>query len=64
MSLQKDSLQTQPFFRAAFCDGNPISIKYAMNVKGMAAGALRLPLVEANPAAQETIKAAIKECNL
>ncbi|WP_288603043.1 4-hydroxy-tetrahydrodipicolinate synthase [uncultured Treponema sp.] len=63
-SAKKIHYRLQPFFRAAFCDGNPISIKYAMNVKGMAAGALRLPLVEANPAAQETIKAAIKECNL
>ncbi len=54
----------QPFFRAAFCDGNPTSIKYAMNVKGIPAGYLRLPLVSANPKAQETIKAALKECNL
>jgi len=54
----------QPFFRAAFCDGNPTSIKYAMNVKGIPAGGLRLPLVEANPKAQEQIKAAIAECNL
>ena len=53
-----------PFFKAEFCDGNPSSIKYAMNVKGMAAGALRLPLVEVNDAAKKQIEAAIKECNL
>lgn len=54
----------QPFFKAAFCDGNPTSIKYAMNVKGIPAGALRLPLVEAKPEAQEIIKKALKDCNL
>ncbi|MBQ7753616.1 MAG: 4-hydroxy-tetrahydrodipicolinate synthase [Treponema sp.] len=53
-----------PFFKAEFCDGNPSSIKYAMNVKGMAAGALRLPLVEVNDAAKKQIEQAIKECNL
>ena len=53
-----------PFFKAEFCDGNPSSIKYAMNVKGMAAGALRLPLVEVNDAAKKQIESAIKECNI
>lgn len=53
-----------PFFKAEFCDGNPSSIKYAMNVKGMSAGTLRLPLVEVTDAAKATIEAAIKECNL
>lgn len=54
----------QPFFRAAFCDGNPSCIKYAMNLKGMPAGSVRLPLVEPKASAQEQIKAAIKDCNL
>ncbi len=53
-----------PFFKAEFCDGNPSSIKYAMNVKGMAAGSLRLPLVEVTDAAKKQIEDAIKECNL
>ena len=53
-----------PFFKAEFCDGNPSSIKYAMNYKGMSAGTLRLPLVEVTDAAKATIEAAIKECNL
>lgn len=53
-----------PFFKAEFCDGNPSSIKYAMNYKGMPAGTLRLPLVEVTDAAKATIEAAIKECNL
>ena len=53
-----------PFFKAEFCDGNPSSIKYAMNVKGMAAGALRLPLVEVNDDAKKIIEKAIKNCGL
>ena len=53
-----------PFFKAEFCDGNPSSIKYAMNVKGLPAGTLRLPLVEVTDAAKETIEKAIKECGL
>lgn len=63
-SARKIHYRLQPFFRAAFCDGNPTSIKYAMNVKGLSAGSLRLPLVEASPAAQETIKEALIECNI
>lgn len=53
-----------PFFKAAFVDGNPSSIKYAMNVKGLPAGGLRLPLVEVCDSAKPVIEAAIKECNL
>lgn len=53
-----------PFFKAAFADGNPTSIKYAMNCKGLPAGAVRLPLVEVTDAAKKTIEAALKECSL
>ena len=53
-----------PFFKAEFCDGNPSSIKYAMNVKGMPAGGLRLPLVEVTDAAKKQIEQAIKDCGL
>ena len=53
-----------PFFKAEFCDGNPSSIKYAMNVKGLPAGALRLPLVEVTDEAKKIIEKAIKDCNL
>lgn len=53
-----------PFFKAAFCDGNPTSIKYAMNYKGLPAGGLRLPLVEANDNAKKTIEAALAQCGL
>lgn len=53
-----------PFFKAAFADGNPTSIKYAMNCRGLPAGAVRLPLVEVTDAAKKTIEAALKECGL
>lgn len=53
-----------PFFKAEFCDGNPSSIKYAMNVKGLPAGTLRLPLVEVTDAAKKQIEQAIKDCGL
>ncbi len=35
-----------PIFRGAFIETNPVPIKYAMSQKGLAAGSLRLPLVE------------------
>ena len=53
-----------PFFKAAFVDGNPTSIKYAMNVKGLPAGPCRLPLVEVNDEAKKVIEKALKECDL
>ncbi|MCQ2584232.1 MAG: 4-hydroxy-tetrahydrodipicolinate synthase [Treponema sp.] len=53
-----------PFFKAAFVDGNPTSIKYAMTVKGLPAGTVRLPLVEVTDSAKEVIKAALTECGL
>lgn len=53
-----------PFFKAAFIDGNPSSIKYAMKVKNMCSGALRLPLTEVTDSAKKIIENAIKECNI
>lgn len=53
-----------PIFKAAFVDGNPASIKYAMNLAGMPAGTLRLPLVEVNDEAKKIIEKAVKDCGL
>ena len=53
-----------PFFKAAFVDGNPTSIKYAMSVKGLCKPCVRLPLVQVTESAKTTIKNAIKECEL
>ncbi len=61
---RKIHYRLQPFFRAAFVDGNPSCIKYAMNVKGLPAGAVRLPLVEPKSEAKVIIEDAIKKCGL
>ncbi|NLK47098.1 MAG: 4-hydroxy-tetrahydrodipicolinate synthase [Treponema sp.] len=53
-----------PFFNAAFVDGNPTSIKYAMNYKGLPAGGVRLPLVEIHENAKKVIESALEECGL
>lgn len=53
-----------PFFKAAFVDGNPTSIKYAMSVRGMCKPCVRLPLVEVTDKAKEIIKDALNECKL
>ncbi|MCQ2611735.1 MAG: 4-hydroxy-tetrahydrodipicolinate synthase [Treponema sp.] len=53
-----------PMFKAAFVDGNPSSIKYAMNYKGLPAGTVRLPLVEVTGDAKKKIEAALDECGL
>lgn len=53
-----------PMFRAAFVDGNPASIKCAMNIKGMPAGTVRLPLAEVSEKAKTVIAQAIKECGI
>ena len=53
-----------PFFKAAFIDGNPTSIKYAMRVKGLPSGSVRLPLVEVHDEAKKIIKEALSACGL
>lgn len=63
-AARKLHYRMMPFFKATFVDGNPTSIKYAMNFKGLPAGAVRLPLVEVTESAKKTIQAAIAECGL
>ncbi len=53
-----------PFFKAAFVDGNPSSIKCAMNMRNMPAGTVRLPLVDVTPEAKKIIQTALDECGL
>lgn len=50
-----------PFFRAAFIEGNPIPIKTMMTLSGMAAGGLRPPLCELQPANLEIVKGYLLE---
>jgi dihydrodipicolinate synthase/N-acetylneuraminate lyase len=41
--------------RAVFLDGNPVGIKYAMQVAGRDTGELRLPLWEASDGTKKQI---------
>ncbi len=49
---------------AMFCDVNPIPVKEAMNILGMEAGPLRLPLCPTNKANIELIKSKLTEMGL
>ena len=53
-----------PLFRAMFVDGNPASVKYAMKLKGLLSGMLRLPLVEVNDGAKAVIESAMRDAGL
>lgn len=44
-----------PIFKAAFIETNPAPIKYAMQKIGLAAGPLRLPLVEIRPTSRSAL---------
>lgn len=62
---RKIHYQLLPFFKAAFCDGNPTSIKYALKSKGfIGTDAVRLPLVTVTDEAKKIIEKAIKDCEL
>ena len=63
-AARKLHYRLQPFFKAEFCDGNPSSIKWAMNVKGLPAGVVRPPLSEVTEAAKKTIEDALAACAL
>ena len=45
---------------ALFCEVNPIPVKKALNLMGMNAGALRMPLTEMEPANAERLEKAMK----
>jgi 4-hydroxy-tetrahydrodipicolinate synthase len=49
---------------ALFIEVNPIPIKAAMDLLGMGAGGLRLPLCDPSPAHLETLKAAMQRMKL
>ncbi len=53
-----------PIFKAAFLETNPIPIKAAMNMAGMPAGPVRLPLCEMQPANLEKLKAVVQKMGL
>ncbi|WP_295114977.1 4-hydroxy-tetrahydrodipicolinate synthase [uncultured Methanobrevibacter sp.] len=50
--------------RALFVESNPVPVKTAMNIMGMPAGPLRLPLAEMKDENLEILKKALKDSNL
>ena len=54
----------QPLFKAAFVETNPIPIKAAMTMCGMAAGGCRLPLCELQPENREKLRRVLADLNL
>ena len=46
---------------ALFCEVNPIPVKKALNLMGMEAGALRMPLTEMEPANVQKLEKAMKK---
>lgn len=54
-------LELHPFFRAIFVTTNPIPIKTAVNLIGLNAGPLRLPMVEATDSEVDYIKKAMQD---
>ncbi len=53
-----------PLFKALFIETNPGPVKMAMNWMGMAAGGLRLPLVELEPENQEKLRKVLIDMGL
>ena len=60
----KLQIEYMDFIDSLFIEVNPIPIKCAMNLVGMEAGPLRLPLCEMSPKNLEVMKAAMKRVGL
>lgn len=57
-------LQYLPLIRALFAEPNPIPVKQAVGMLGFEVGPLRLPLTASEPAACETLRAALREAGV
>jgi len=53
-----------PLHEALFCETSPAPVKYAFSLLGRGTAELRLPLVEASPAARERVEAAMRALGL
>lgn len=53
-----------PIFKALFITSNPVPVKEALQMMGLPAGPVRLPLVGASPAEKEKIAVALKEAGI
>lgn len=54
-------LKAVPLVDALFCEVNPIPVKKGVSLMGIAAGPLRMPLTEIEPAHEEKLRQAMKE---
>lgn len=54
-------LKAIPLVDALFCEVNPIPVKKGVNLMGIEAGPLRMPLTEIEPANEEKLKKAMEE---
>ena len=54
-------LRAIPLVAALFSEVNPIPVKAALNMMGLGAGALRLPMTEMTPAGKEKLAKAMKD---
>ncbi|MDE7253505.1 MAG: 4-hydroxy-tetrahydrodipicolinate synthase [Acetatifactor sp.] len=57
---RKMQLEAMDLCGALFCEVNPIPVKKALNLMGMEAGTLRMPLTEMEPANVERLEKAMK----
>ena len=57
----KEQLRAIPLCDALFCEVNPIPVKAALNMMGLEAGPLRLPLTEMEDAHKEVLRKAMTE---
>ncbi len=57
-------IKLTPLIHALFCDVNPIPVKAALNLMGMAVGSCRLPLCDTSPANLEQIRKALADLDL
>lgn len=53
--------RTLPVVRALFIESNPVPVKEAMNMMGLPAGPVRLPLTPMKPSNREVLKKALKD---
>lgn len=53
-----------PLHEAMFCETSPGPVKYAASLLGWGDGSVRLPLVEASPAARERVERAMRDLGL
>ena len=60
----KIQVELVPIIKALFCDVNPIPVKAAMNMMGLAVGSCRMPLCEPSPAALAQIRQALEQYGL